>query len=154
MPRVLLAVVAVAVIVFALVDCARTEEERMPARIPKALWILLILFLPVVGGAAWIIASRLARPKAGSPASHGGSTSGPFGSFGPTSAPPRRPARSGPIAPDDDPEFLARLEAERRRREREKRAREARESGTEADGGPQPKGGPPDGPEDSPTTPA
>jgi hypothetical protein len=129
MPRVLLAVVAVAVIVFALVDCARTDEDRMPARIPKALWILLILFLPVVGGAAWIVASRLARPVAGSPATRGGGSAGSFGPLGPTSRPPARPARSGPLAPDDDPEFLARLEADRRRREREKKEREARESG-------------------------
>ncbi|MGO1560341.1 MAG: PLD nuclease N-terminal domain-containing protein [Actinomycetaceae bacterium] len=170
MPRVLLAVVAVAVIVFALVDCARTDEERMPARIPKALWILLILFLPVVGGAAWIIASRLARPVAGSPATRGGGSAGPFGPFGPTARPPARPARSGPLAPDDDPDFLAGLEAERRRREREKKERVAREAGdgagaadagesdageTDADGeAPTGGGTATDDPRDSPSSPA
>ncbi|SJM54300.1 putative membrane protein [Actinomycetales bacterium JB111] len=171
MPRVLLAVVAVAVIVFALVDCARTDEDRMPVRIPKALWILLILFLPVLGGAAWIVASRLARPVAGSPATRGGGSAGSFGPLGPTSRPPARPARNGPLAPDDDPDFLARLEADRRRREREKKEREARESGggagaadaaggsdvgeSDADGETPPKGGTAtDDPRDSPSSPA
>lgn len=122
MPRVLPVILAIAVIVFALIDCARTPDDRMPARIPKAIWIILILFLPVIAAVAWIVLSRIARGETGRGAAAQGS-----GGWNPGGAGPRRPAR-GPVAPDDDPEFLARLEADRRRRERERRQRERDEA--------------------------
>ena len=114
MSRIVPILLAVAVIVFALIDCARTPEERMPARIPKAIWIILILFLPVIGALGWIVLARMAAGSGARGAAGGAPSGGPAG---------RRPS-SGPVAPDDDPEFLARLEADRRRRERERRQRE------------------------------
>lgn len=114
MPRILAVVLLVALMVYALIDCARTPREDVPPGVPKPLWIALILLVPVLGAIAWLVVSRLAR--SGGTGGGGGGTRRP----GP-SVPPRRP---GPVAPDDDPEFLARLEADRRRAERERRARE------------------------------
>ena len=54
MARVLiLAVVAVVVVtVFTLIDCALTEAYRVRA-LPRALWLLLILLVPVAGPFLW-----------------------------------------------------------------------------------------------------
>lgn len=114
MLRILPAVLLIALVVYALIDCVRTPDDDMPAGIPKVLWVVLIIVFPGIAALAWIVVSRVARANADT-ASNGrpGLWSSPS---------PQRPVRrSGPLAPDDDPEFLARLEAERRRAERERR---------------------------------
>jgi hypothetical protein len=73
-------------LVFCLVDCFQTPEERV-RNLPKVVWVLLILIIPVVGGAAWLIAGRPAPTGLG-PSSGGA------------------PGKRGPIAPDDDDDFL------------------------------------------------
>ena len=40
--RALLPVLVLAMTIYALLDCARTPEELMPARMPKVVWIVLI----------------------------------------------------------------------------------------------------------------
>ncbi|WP_448073470.1 PLD nuclease N-terminal domain-containing protein [Georgenia yuyongxinii] len=119
MGRLFPVILLVAVIVYALIDCVRTPGDRMPAGIPKVLWLVLIVVFPGLGALAWIVISRIALAETSRQA---GTRPRP----GLWSAEPNRrtPWRSGPVAPDDDPEFLARLEAERRRAERERRARE------------------------------
>lgn len=114
--RIVPVIVAVGLIVFALVDCVRTPEDKVPARIAKPVWVILILLLPVIGAVAWILLSKV---FARSPGGSGGTS----GTWTPGTPPAGRPSR-GPVAPDDDPEFLARLEADRRRTERERRQRE------------------------------
>ena len=52
-------VLAFALTLYALLDCARTPEESLPARMPKFLWIMLIVVFPAVGPIAWIIVSRV-----------------------------------------------------------------------------------------------
>ena len=42
--RALLPVLVLALTIYALLDCARTPEELMPARMPKVVWIVLIVF--------------------------------------------------------------------------------------------------------------
>ncbi|WP_127132124.1 PLD nuclease N-terminal domain-containing protein [Georgenia sp. SYP-B2076] len=110
MGKLLPVILLLAVIIYALIDCVRTPEDSMPAGIPKALWVVLILVFPGLGALAWLVISRIARAEA---AQQSGTRPGPW------TAPPAR--RRGPVAPDDDPEFLARLEAERRRTARERR---------------------------------
>ncbi|MGC5167614.1 PLD nuclease N-terminal domain-containing protein [Luteimicrobium sp. DT211] len=97
--RGLLVLVALGLLVYALTDCV-TSQEKKPAGAPKALWILAIILLPVLGPVLWLVLSRSAGT---SPSPNGGS----------------RPA--GPVAPDDDPDFLRRLDLERRRREQRDR---------------------------------
>lgn len=94
MLRILLTLAVIALIVYAATDCAgSTDDERRG--VPKPLWMLIIIVLPVFGAVAWLIqrySGRKHRP---------------------------RPARGPrpPVAPDDDPDFLWRLEQERRRRQ-------------------------------------
>jgi hypothetical protein len=116
MSRILPVVLLIALVVYALIDCVRTPDDDMPVGIPKVLWVILIILFPGIAALAWIVVSRVARANAAkSRSARPGLWSSPT---------PTRPARrSGPVAPDDDPEFLARLEAERRRAERERRQR-------------------------------
>lgn len=98
MGRALLFLVIIGLAVYALADVA-TSDERSRHGVPRAAWLLIVL-VPVVGPVVWILSSRAGRRADGGPA-----TAGP----------------RGPVAPDDDPEFLWRLEQERIRRERETR---------------------------------
>lgn len=76
--------------VYAVVDCVVTASERVRG-IPKALWILVILLLPVVGGILWLVIGK--DRAAGYPSR-------------------RR------LGPDDDPKFLGRLGESAAREER------------------------------------
>lgn len=115
MTRVLPIIVALTLAVYALIDCIQTDpaEVRGPRR---AVWILLILLIPIIGPVAWLIA-RWRTPHTGQSA--------------------RRPT-TPPVAPDDNPEFLRQLpnideehekllsqwETDQRRREEEMRNRD------------------------------
>ncbi|MEU8068290.1 MULTISPECIES: PLD nuclease N-terminal domain-containing protein [unclassified Micromonospora] len=107
MPRlfVLLFLAQVVLAVVALISCLSADEEKVKA-LPRMIWVLIILFFPLVGSIAWFLVGR-ERPAG---------IAGVAGTAG-TPAPARRP-----LAPDDDPEFLASL-AERSRREDEERLR-------------------------------
>jgi len=102
---VLLPLIAVGLAVYALVDLASSDEEDRGG-IPKGLWVVLIVLLPFVGPIAWILVKRSQR----SAPRYGGS-----GRPGSGSTPPARRRRNVPLAPDDDPEFLWRLEQQQRR---------------------------------------
>jgi len=89
-------------VVYTVVDVwGSDDDERLGA--PRIAWIALILVVPVIGPAVWLVVSRSRRAARAQ-----GGAAGP-------SRPFRAPTR--PVAPDDDPEFLWRLEQERRRRE-------------------------------------
>ena len=107
MVRALVYVVPIALAIFALFDLARSlPEERAGLR--RLWWVLIIVLLPALGPIVWIVVSRNSRGAA-SPRT-GPSIPGP--GRGPLRPPTRRP---GPVAPDDDPDFLWRLEQQRRR---------------------------------------
>ncbi|SKC46861.1 PLD nuclease N-terminal domain-containing protein [Krasilnikoviella flava] len=107
--RVILPLLVVGLALYALLDLFGSEEDERGG-LPRWLWAVIIVLLPIFGAVAWIIVKRSARRASG-------------GGPGPSSRPGRRPSGpkrpSGPVAPDDDPEFLWRLEQEKRRRERE-----------------------------------
>lgn len=105
MVRVLAFLLAVGLAVYALVDLASSDEEQRGG-LPRGLWVVLIVLLPFLGPIAWVLVRRSA----------GSGRARPSGAPGGSPGPGRRPR--GPVAPDDDPEFLWRLEQERRRRER------------------------------------
>ncbi|WP_341360235.1 PLD nuclease N-terminal domain-containing protein [Georgenia sp. M64] len=147
MARIVPVVLLVALVVYAFIDCVRTPEDSMPVGIPKVLWAALILVFPGLGALAWLAVSRFAR---------GGRTSPPSPGRGPGRPSPRGPrGPRGPVAPDDDPEFLARLETERRRRERERRAKEAADpaGGPVTDDGRPPRSPDEVSPDDAPHSP-
>src|SRR5690606_6647587 len=114
MPRVLLTLAVVGLAVYALVDVWGSEEDGRGG-LPRWLWVLLIVLLPLLGAIAWIVVRVSARRSGTGGPGLGGSRPTP-----PRPGGPRRP--SGPVAPDDDPEFLWRLEQEKRRQQRESRA--------------------------------
>ncbi|WP_082092322.1 PLD nuclease N-terminal domain-containing protein, partial [Demequina pelophila] len=90
MLRVLPLILYLALVVYAMSD-AMQRPEKEPYGLPKWGWAAIILLLPILGAVAWIVISRM-KPD-----------------HGPQ---PRRQ----PIAPDDDPEYLAWLREQSRRR--------------------------------------
>lgn len=112
MGRVLVYVVPVALAIYALIDLWRSRPEER-AGLHPALWAAIIVLVPVLGPAAWILTSLYLRAQmraAGGPGRGRRPAGGP-------ARPGRAPRRQAPLAPDDDPDFLWRLERERRRRE-------------------------------------
>ena len=82
MLRVIVPLLSLALTIYALVDCVQTPDDRVQ-HLPKLFWIVLVILIPWVGPAVWLIAGRQ------------------------RSAPPnRRTGRQGPKGPEDDPEFL------------------------------------------------
>ena len=84
MLRYLPILLAIAITLYALIDCARTEQDLLRG-LPKWAWILIIIFIGTFGAIAYLIWGR-----------------------------PRRqgPGRGGlrrVIGPDDDPDFLRKL---------------------------------------------
>ena len=107
-----LLVLVLALTIYSLLDCARTPEESMPARMPKLLWVALIAVITPIGPIAWIIVSRVKAAE-----ERGGAVE-PTVWSSKEGTQFRRPERPRPVAPDDDPEFLRRLERDIRRRRR------------------------------------
>ena len=128
MGRILPVLAVVVLYVYVLVDLSRSPSAEVRV-LPKWLWFVVVLVLFLVGPILWLV---LGRPRADSPGS-GGDGGGSSG---------RRPGPRGPVAPDDDPEFLKRLEEqswaskmERLRREREAGGGQPPASGEGADPG-------------------
>jgi hypothetical protein len=105
-------------------------EQRV---LPKAVWALVVLLVPLLGPIAWFVVGRptaATRRQDGTPASHGGVPddarrdhpawgTGPRDrtrrrSVEPRTGGGRRPGRA-PRGPDDDPEFLRELDERLRR---------------------------------------
>ena len=119
--RVVLPLLALGLMIYALVDIAGTEKKDLGG-LPKWFWVLIVILLPVLGPLLWIV-TKVSRRRT---ASYG---AGPaWGASGRPGRGARRP--TGPVAPDDDPDFLWRLEQERRRQQR----REPGSTGGPADG--------------------
>lgn len=74
-----LVIVALVFTVVAVEDCAFTERFRVRA-LPKPLWLVLIVLLPVIGGLLWFLIGRV----------------------------PVHSSRGRRLPPDDDPDFSRR----------------------------------------------
>jgi len=103
-------VLPIALMIYVLVDCAQDDEVER-TQIPKGLWMVLVIVLPYVGPIAWLVVSKIARPRGG------GRTGGGDGTGAPWPGRPQR--RPGPSAPDDDSDFLRQLAEEQARKRRE-----------------------------------
>jgi uncharacterized membrane protein HdeD (DUF308 family) len=80
----LLVVAGIAIQLYGIFDCARTDQESV-RNLPKWGWLLIVIILGLFGSIAWFLAGR------------------------PRTAGSGRVGRSGPIAPDDDDDFLRKL---------------------------------------------
>lgn len=131
MARVVLLVLSFAITIYAMADCVRTPSEELPARLPKALWLLVILLFTPIGGIAWIIITRVTQAEA-----RGGQFNrGIWYSETPAVKFPSRQRTEAPIdAPDNDPEFLWRLEKELQRKRREQETASTNETEGSATG--------------------
>jgi hypothetical protein len=112
--RVVLAVAILAIFVYGLVDVIRTDG-RLTRGISKPAWIVVVIFLPLIGTILWLL---MGRPRGTSPALL---------------------KYSHPTSPDDDPEFLRNLEVHSRNQAeaaRLKKLKDELEAKSKADGGP------------------
>ena len=75
------------------IAAALQHRDPRPYGLPKALWVIIIALLPFLGAGLWVFLTLRRRPPSGPP--------------------------SRPLAPDDDPEYLAWLKEQERRRKRE-----------------------------------
>jgi hypothetical protein len=122
-----MALVALAVTIYALIECVRTRPSDVRS-LPKSGWVAAIVLLPLIGAGLWF---WLGRPSSS------------------TYAQPTQANRSATGAPDDDPEFLRNLETQRRNKAREDELRrkeaelEARERKLREEGKPRDEGGNP-----------
>ena len=82
--------------IYAVVDCSLFDRARIRA-IGKGWWLVVIILVPVIGGVLWFVIGRGRVGKAA------------------------QQRRGGPIAPDDDPDFLRRLDRDAEQDERIRR---------------------------------
>lgn len=131
----LLALASVALTIFALADCIQTSDDQVRG-IPRWGWIILVVLVPWIGPITWLLVGkdRFLHSDEPGPGRTSGGGSGRGGGPGmrPTGGRPSR--RSGPMAPDEDPEFLRKLDEDIRREKRERRRRED-EDGDDSSGG-------------------
>jgi hypothetical protein len=105
-----LALVEVVLLVYCVLNVITTPESQV-RNLPKLLWLLLVVVLPLVGGIAWLIAGRPQGPARSVPYK------------GNRGVPPAydRPGRATAFRPEDDEAFLRGL---RERAEQQRRAAE------------------------------
>ena len=90
-----LGVAAVIFTIYAVADCAFFDRSRIRG-LRRGWWIVVILFVPIIGPLLWFIIGRGRATRVG-------------------------PSRGGTLAPDDDAEFLRRLRSDAEQNERIRR---------------------------------
>ncbi|WP_043629682.1 PLD nuclease N-terminal domain-containing protein [Nonomuraea candida] len=88
MAGVLIGLALLAFWLFSLFDVVTTPEDEV-RNVPKPLWILVVVLVPLIGGLVWMARGRPRAPRA------------PW---------PVTPGPGMPKGPDDDPDFLRDLE--------------------------------------------
>jgi hypothetical protein len=110
--------VELGLLVYCVLNIITTPESEV-RNLPKLLWLLLVVILPLVGGIAWLVAGRPQGPARSLPYK---------GNVGRVPAEYDRPGRATAYRPDDDESFLRglheRAEQQRRQAEQERRRRE------------------------------
>lgn len=104
---------------YTLLDALRTHQDQMRT-FPKWLWIIAVIFFPVVGPLLWLLLGRPRAVRAPKTQQGGGFTSSRRGT------PP--PATS---SPDDDEEYLRWLKAKAERQKRDRQRQESRDDATD-----------------------
>jgi hypothetical protein len=123
------ALIEIGLLIYCLIEAIQTPKDEV-RNLGKGWWILLIIFFPIVGGIAWLVAGRPQRRRDPNRWQMG------------SGFPEYERSGRAPRGPDDDPEFLSEIgqinnehedtlkkwEADLARREAEQRRKE---SGTE-----------------------
>ncbi|GAB3558084.1 PLD nuclease N-terminal domain-containing protein [Spelaeicoccus albus] len=78
-------VIVIAMMIYSVIDCVRRDPAEVRS-LPKVAWVAVIILLPAIGTILWFLLGR-----------------GPVDGQGP---PGGQRGRRGPVAPDDDPDFL------------------------------------------------
>lgn len=112
--------------VYCLVDVITSREDGV-RNLAKGLWILIVLFFPLVGSVAWFVAGR---PRAERPLTRSEGAAPGFPEY-------ERPGRFAAADPEKDDEFLRgvreRAEEQRRRYEQQQREQQPEQGGGERD---------------------
>ena len=87
MIRVAGTIIAIAFYIYSIIDVIRSPKNQVRT-LPKYVWLVIVVVLPVLGGAMWLILGRV----------------WPAGGL--------NGKKSGPGAPDDDPKFLRKIDDE------------------------------------------
>lgn len=85
----------IGLLIYALIECIQTPNELV-RNLPKWGWVVLIVFIPLIGSITWFFAGRPRFDQYGQPIGYGYPGEHHHGA-------PRV------VGPDDDPEFLAQL---------------------------------------------
>ena len=91
--------IEIVLLVYCVLNVITTPEEQV-RNLPKLLWLVLVIFLPLIGGIAWLVAGRPQRRTTGRQVPWPSTRTAGFPEY-------ERPRRA--VAPDDDPEFLAEM---------------------------------------------
>jgi hypothetical protein len=97
-----LVIIELVLLVYCLVDCVQTDSADVRT-LPKPIWVLLIILLPLFGGIGWLLAGK---PQQGAQPAR--QVSWPTTR---TSGFPEYERPRPPRGPDDDPDFLRTLRA-------------------------------------------
>jgi hypothetical protein len=84
---------SLALMIYAVFDVIATQEG-LQRNLPKVVWLLIVIFVPLIGPIAWLL---LGRPERAG--------------FRPGDTNYRKPQRR-PLGPDDSPDFLATIDPE------------------------------------------
>ncbi|MGN0065321.1 MAG: PLD nuclease N-terminal domain-containing protein [Nocardioides sp.] len=115
MLKIVLAVATFGLALFALIDVIRTEDDRV-RHLPKLVWLLVVLFFPLVGSLAWLI---VGRERTVPEMLRDGSVADPGAA--------RAVAPGLPLDPETDEQFQRRFRARVEQQRRDHAARQARE---------------------------
>ncbi len=107
--------------VYCVIDVVLSREDEV-RNLPRLAWLLLVLFFPLVGGVAWLVAGRPTR---------GGRRRSAYERAVPEFPEYDRPGRAAGATPESDAEFLRRV----RERAEEQRQRAAEERQQREEGG-------------------
>ena len=94
-----------------------TTPESQVRNLPKMVWLVLVIVVPLIGGIAWLVAGRPVSGARAGGLPYKGNT-GRFPEYD-------RPGRAMPQNPDDDETFLRNLR-ERAEEQRKRAAEQAR----------------------------
>ena len=113
-------VVELALLVYCVLNIVTTPESQI-RNLPKLVWLLLVVVLPLIGGIAWLVGGRPVGPQRVGGLPYKGNA-GRFPEY-------ERPGRAAAQNPDDDEAFLRGLRerAEEQRRRASEQARRIRD---------------------------